>query len=351
MSSWLGAVISAAVSTVGIISNMIQSKKQRDANVNLQRETNSQNLMLAREQNEWTEKMIEEYNDYNSPENQRKLLEDAGYNPVLFSPNGMTQNTLPSSANLANQVAPQSHMEMSGFNQHLSEIANSGLTYLQAKAIEAQTDKTVKESSQIQAMTKQIMSQTKCNEEQARLIAVNVDKANEEIKLIRETIVSTRLGQNKTLQDIAESKNRIDISRKQLLLQEKLTRAEISKLFSDIGLNDARISEISQQIIKIGREAVKIGREISILDIQKIIYDIEADYKESEVRANLDKYQAEIYDKLSSQIYKTVQAFTRDFTSNVSNGLGYGYQSRFGDYGSQLYDRLNNQGGYFNKQY
>lgn len=205
--SWLGAAINGVVNTAGLVTNAIQARRQRSANIRLQQQTNAQNLALAREQNAWSERMIKEQNEYNSPENQRRLLEEGGYNPALFAPEGMTQNTIPGSANLANQVAPRYEMDMTGFNQHLSQIANSGLTYLQAKQMEVLTDKTVKESSQITEMTKQIQSTTKCNEEQARLIAVNVDKANEEINQIRENIKSTKLGRTKTMQDIKESEH------------------------------------------------------------------------------------------------------------------------------------------------
>lgn len=346
--SWIGSAINATVNTAGIITNAIQAKRQRKANIAMQRETNAQNLALAREQNAWSERMIDEYNQYNSPANQRRLLEEGGYNPVLFSPDGMTQGTVPGSANLANQVAPQYHQDMGGFNQHLSEFANSGLTYLQAKAIEAQTEKTTRESSQISAMTKQIKSQTKCTEEQARLIAINVDKANVEIDQLRENILSTKLGRTKTMQDIKESQNRIIISRKQIALQERLTEAQINKIFSDIGVNDAQIKQISQNIVYLSVQAAKTGKEVDILDLDKEYKRIINNYVDAEKRAELDKYSADIYNAMSGSIYKNVQSFARDIFANVSAGFGSKPVTRLGDYGSQLYDRINSQGGYFN---
>ncbi len=346
--SWLGAAINATVNTAGLITNAIQARRQRLANIRLQQQTNAHNLALAREQNAWSERMIKEQNEYNSPANQRKLLEEGGYNPVLFSPDGMTQNTIPSSANLANQVAPRSEMDMSGFNQHLSQLANSGLTYLQAKQMEALTDKTVKESSQITEMTKQIQSTVKCNEEQARLIAVNVDKANVEINQLRENVLSLKMGRTKTMQDIKESQNRVIISRKQYALQEKLTIAQIQKVFSDIGLNQSQINQISQNIVNLSAQAAKTLKEVDVIQLDKEYKQIINKYLDDNQRAQLDKYSAEIYNLLSSEVYKNVQAFIRDITANVSNGLGQGFKTRYGDYGSQLYDRINSQGGYFN---
>lgn len=352
--SWLGAAINGVVNTAGIVTNAIQARRQRSANIRLQQDTNAQNLALAREQNAWSERMIDEQNAYNSPQNQRKLLESAGYNPALFSPDGMTQNTIPGSANLANQVAPRYYQDMTGFNQHLSQLANSGLTYLQAKQMEALTDKTVKESSQIREMTKQIQSTTKCNEEQARLIAVNVDKANEEIKQLRENILSTKLGRTKTMQDIKESQQRVIISRKQYSLQERLTIAQIQKVFSDIGLNDAQIKQISQNIVNLAATAVKTSKEIDVMELDRQYKSIVNKYLDDNQRAQLDKYSAEIYNSMSGSLYKNVQSFARDFFANLSSGFGSQPITRLGDYGSQLYDRINSQGGYrnyINQQY
>lgn len=352
--SWLGAAINATVNTAGIITNAIQAKKQRKANIRLQQETNAQNLSLAREQNAWSERMINEQNLYNSPANQRKLLESAGYNPALFSPDGMTQNTIPGSANLANQVAPRYEQDMTGFNQHLSQIANSGLTYLQSKQMEALTDKTVKESTQITEMTKQIQSATKCNEEKARLIAVNVDKANEEINQIREYILSLKLGRTKMMQDIKESQNRVTISLKQYRLQEKMTYVNIEKVFSDIGVNEVKIKEISQNLVNLAANASKTYKEIDVMELDRQYKAIINKYLDDNQRAQIDKYSAEIYNCLSGSLYKNVQAFARDIFSNMSVGFGSSPVTRLGDFGSQLYDRINTQGGYrnyLNQQY
>lgn len=162
------------------------------------------------------------------------------------------------------------------------------------------------------------------------------------------------MGRTKTMQDIKESHNRIIISRKQYSLQEKLTTAQIQKVFSDIGLNDAQIKQISQNIVNLAVTAVKTNKEIDVMELDRQYKEIVNKYLDDNQRAQLDKYSAEIYNSMSGSLYKNVQSFARDFFSNLSAGFGSQPVTRLGDYGSQLYDRINSQGGYrnyLNQQY
>lgn len=353
--SWLGAAINATVNTAGIITNAIQAKRQRQANIALQRETNAQNLALAREQNSWSERMIKEQNSYNSPENQRKLLEDAGYNPVLFSPDGMTQNTIPSSANLANQVAPSYHQDMTGFNQALSSLSNSGLTYLESLKLTKEIDKTAAETPKIIEETNKIKSEIKVNEETARQIAVDIDKSNVLIDNLRESkkAITQSILESKSRTDLNYAKtreifNNVVISRKQIELQEKLTEANINRIFSEIGLNQHKIKEISQHIVKMGRETVQIGRQIKLADIQYEYQTIINDYLPKEKESELDKYQADIYKSLTGELNRTVNTFVGDLSSDFRT-LFYNYNSgTSAQYQKGLQDKIYNKHGLFN---
>ena len=62
---------------------------------------------LQQKQNEWNEKMWHLNNDWNSPANQRKLLEQAGYNPAALKDTTATSNSPAQGVNPPNIQAPQ----------------------------------------------------------------------------------------------------------------------------------------------------------------------------------------------------------------------------------------------------
>ena len=68
--------------------------------------TNQANYNLAQEQNRWNLEQWERQNAYNSPQNQLRLLAEAGINPNTYSPQGMTAADL-QSADLSVAGTPQ----------------------------------------------------------------------------------------------------------------------------------------------------------------------------------------------------------------------------------------------------
>lgn len=72
-----------------------------------QNKTLQQQVQLQREQNEWNEKMWHLNNDWNAPANQRKLLEEAGYNPAALKDSTATSNSPAQGVNPPNIQAPQ----------------------------------------------------------------------------------------------------------------------------------------------------------------------------------------------------------------------------------------------------
>ena len=62
---------------------------------------------LQQKQNEWNEKMWHLNNDWNSPANQRKLLEEAGYSPAALKDSTATSNSPAQGVNPPNIQAPQ----------------------------------------------------------------------------------------------------------------------------------------------------------------------------------------------------------------------------------------------------
>lgn len=100
-----------------------------------QQSTNKQNLKIMREQQAWQEKMWNKQNEYNTPENQLSLYQDAGYNP-LTALNSMSGNSSAGSVGSV-QSAQMQATDFSGFGQAGQAIANA---MLQKDLIQSQID-------------------------------------------------------------------------------------------------------------------------------------------------------------------------------------------------------------------
>lgn len=128
--------IPAAINTVG---NIFSSLNSRDA----QAEENQKNR-------DWSEMMWNKQNEYNSPANQRKLLEDAGYNPYLltsetpYSGGTASVPSAPSSQPLPSMVNPMQGVSsfMQLFQQGMQVESNVQLQRM--KALESIADITTK---------------------------------------------------------------------------------------------------------------------------------------------------------------------------------------------------------------
>lgn len=338
---------SALQAATGMYQSSVASDIDQDTK-NFIRDTNEINHEWALEQNRWNDEKAKEYfnmeNEYNSPANQRKLLEEAGYNPALLNGElSQASATVPQSANLATSVAmdPHSSSALQGFNQGLSTIANAGAQYLQNKYIQAQTNKVIEEIPQIKEMTKKIMAETHCTEEQAKTYAIQIDKANQDIK-----------ESSSKVQLMEKQGNFIEFNKeylsKQYKIQEKLANNTIRKTLSDIKVNEATIDKISADIVHMAYENAKIGKEIEAIDISNLIQNTYYKYADDNQRMQLEKMSAEIYGQCSSIITKTVDSFNSSL-SNWWNNLLHGKSSGAYNLRESTLDRINNKGGFANQ--
>lgn len=99
---WIGSAIETTgnLAIAGI--NYASQEHTNKVNKQIADDTNAANLKLAREQNDWNERMWNAQNEYNSPENQIRLYQQAGLNPLSYAGGDSTAGSV-SSANLANQ--------------------------------------------------------------------------------------------------------------------------------------------------------------------------------------------------------------------------------------------------------
>lgn len=125
----MGPIMGAALISAGssLLGNLFGIGSQNSAN--------KQNLKIMREQQAWQEKMWNKQNEYNTPENQLSLYQDAGYNP-LTALNSMSGNSSAGSVGSV-QSAQMEAADFSGFGQAGQAIANA---MMQKDLIQSQID-------------------------------------------------------------------------------------------------------------------------------------------------------------------------------------------------------------------
>lgn len=127
--------VAAAIQAVGgnIASGQMNKRAARVA-----RETNALNYQMFQEGNEFNERMFNESNAWNSPVNQRKLLEEAGYNPAsMFDANIGSANPVNSSSpNAAQGFTPS----VADYSQIGINAIQSFLALKQAQKVSAETE-------------------------------------------------------------------------------------------------------------------------------------------------------------------------------------------------------------------
>jgi hypothetical protein len=106
--SALGGIAGSIFSSIG---GAIGAKKQR----NFQREMMEKQFAFARE-------MFDKNNQWNSPANRRKLMEEAGYNPFYSDTAGIVGQTGPTAPGSAGSAPPALGAQM--FGQGMSSIGN-----------------------------------------------------------------------------------------------------------------------------------------------------------------------------------------------------------------------------------
>ena len=81
MAAWAVPAITAAAQLYG---SQYQADSMNRRAARVARETNALNYKMFQEGNMFNEYMFDKANRWNSPANQRKMLEEAGYNPAML---------------------------------------------------------------------------------------------------------------------------------------------------------------------------------------------------------------------------------------------------------------------------
>lgn len=99
----IGAVIGAGISAIG---SLVGNQMQNNANSNLNRENQLFQSGMLHEQQNWSEKMWNKENEYNTPLAQRQRLLEAGYNPWISGSGGGMSNVSQTPSSPGSAPAP-----------------------------------------------------------------------------------------------------------------------------------------------------------------------------------------------------------------------------------------------------
>lgn len=136
------ALTSGIGSIVGGLFGSSSQSSANKANIQMQRETNAFNRQMFDDQLQYNWDMWRETNEYNSPFNQRKLLEEAGYNPALLVGDSFNSSPLSAptghAAQVGNAVNPVSSLGQNISNA-VGNAAQTAMMLSQAQNQKADT--------------------------------------------------------------------------------------------------------------------------------------------------------------------------------------------------------------------
>lgn len=330
------------------------------------REQNQLNQEFAREQNQWNLELWNKANEYNSPLAQRRRLEQAGYNPLLYDAHGNLSETPIASANLANQQAPQPNAAALGLiQQGVSNIMSAPTTYLQNLAQRNEIQKLASENEQIKENTKLLKKTSHLTEEQAKEVSTRIDEINARIAQMSEQnkLIKAQTRESTERSNLAMSEQDVNdkrliqmsldmgISLRDIRLRERMTEANIASVLKDINLKDAEIKEISKKINNLSLQAFVISKQITAQDLQNAYQRIINKFADEKQFAEITSTLANAYGQSTSVIGKSLDYFAMNFEQASRNHWYVPDPDNPYNIQTRLMDRINNRFGVKNQQY
>lgn len=206
-------------------------------NFAMQNKTLNQQVQLQREQNEWNEKMWHLNNDWNSPANQRKLLEEAGYNPAALKDSTATSNSPAQGVNPPNIQAPQIDTQ---------PIITAIQTSLQSKQVNNEKERINNdyEIGMYDAQTRRIKALSDVedvNKPNKRNVVKNIERTEQDIENLR-----LQNEYQKTVNKFAEAKQKAELESAQAWATIQQEAAAVAHDKNQAELTILRITPITQ---------------------------------------------------------------------------------------------------------
>lgn len=206
-------------------------------NYAIQDKTLQQQVQLQREQNAWNEKMWHLNNEWNSPANQRKLLEEAGYNPAALSDTTATSHSPAQGVNPPNLQAPQIDTQ---------PIISAIQTSLQSKQVSNEQERINNdyEIGMYDAQTRRIKALSDVedvNKPNKRNVEKNIERTEQDIENMK-----TQNEYQKTVNKFAEARQKAELEAAQSWATIQAEAAAVAHDKNQAELAILRITPITQ---------------------------------------------------------------------------------------------------------
>lgn len=206
-------------------------------NYALQNKTLQQQIQMQRAQNEWNEKMWHLNNDWNTPANQRKLLEQAGYNPAVLQDTTATSNSPAQGVNPPNIQAPQIDVQ---------PIISAIQTTLQSKQVNNEKERIDNdyEIGMYDAQTRRIKALSDVedvNKPNKRNVQKNIERTEQDIENMK-----TQNEYQKIVNKFAEAKQKAELDAAQAWATIQQEAAAVAHDKNQAELEILRITPITQ---------------------------------------------------------------------------------------------------------
>lgn len=233
---------------LGLIGGLIGANSAKKA----QNRANQANIELAKMQNDWAIAQWERENEYNTPENQMQRLKDAGINPNMAYANG----------NLSNISAQSPTIQRAQVNPYLGDAQNMQSTIqnmLQLMQLKSVIENTKADTKKKVADAQVADTQSSVNEANANFLTIEALKSEASRHGIE---INNRLldayGEENMRLQMREIESRILLNKRSAAEKD----SQILKNHSDIGLNDAKITQLGWTIKHIRKQMEVADSEI-----------------------------------------------------------------------------------------
>lgn len=325
----LSVAISGGSSLIGGILGYSATKDASKRALKAQRETNATNLQIANANNALQEQMFNRQLQYNSPAEQRRMLQEAGYSPYALLGNQGSYSATSPAAPALQQAVMQSepYLPNTYLADSVSKIGSEVGNFVSAVA-DARKSRAEAKNLEIQnqyAEQKQINDLLLSGQSvEAQRLANQYSRESMEDRLLNNTLNNDFI--NKQSDVLAKQSLQLEIDNR---LRGKINEATLKQILANAKSLDANASLAKVQETLVSKQGLKVDAEI-----KSILNQIAVDWYNAHsqrISANAQSVTAQSVKSLNSSLSKVYDAQSTQI--NITNGFlkRYGEMKQVGE--------------------